>query len=331
VLSERSGLQRVTVDAERAYVLTALTGPVAVGDAVVVNTTAVDLGLGTGGWHVVHWNLARDRWNGAGGGHVLKLRYTSLQADTGVAEETVTLQGSDLGAMPVVACCLHSQVGVVAAAYHDAGGTGLVYVMTDGGALPLALSDLVAELVGAGLLAGTVSAGHAFGGTLEAVNVPSALTLARHALSAQAVVIGRGPGVVGTGTSLGNSGMEVAPTLDAAAALGGRPIVCVRASSADSRERHRGISHHTTTALDLVRSSVLVPLPTDLDPALPDRHEMRRYATPDVAALLAGAGVTVTSMGREPGDDPLFFASAAAAGMAAAGLVPAPPVAGDGR
>ena len=108
--------------------------------------------------------------------------------------------------MPVVACCLHSQVGVVAAAYHDAGGTGLVYVMTDGGALPLALSDLVAELVGAGLLAGTVSDGHAFGGTLEAVNVPSALTLARHALSAQAVVIGPGPGVVGTGTSLGNSG-----------------------------------------------------------------------------------------------------------------------------
>jgi len=27
-----------------------------------VNTTAVDLGLGTGGWHIVHWNLARDGW-----------------------------------------------------------------------------------------------------------------------------------------------------------------------------------------------------------------------------------------------------------------------------
>ena len=40
--------------------LTQLTGRVDVGDAVVVNTTAVELGLGTGGWHVVHWNLARD-------------------------------------------------------------------------------------------------------------------------------------------------------------------------------------------------------------------------------------------------------------------------------
>ena len=46
-----------------AYVLTQLTGAVAVGDRVVVNTTAVELGLGTGGWHVVHWNLdARPTW-----------------------------------------------------------------------------------------------------------------------------------------------------------------------------------------------------------------------------------------------------------------------------
>ena len=37
------------------------------GDRVVVNTTAVDLGLGTGGWHVVHWNLARDGVDAAGG------------------------------------------------------------------------------------------------------------------------------------------------------------------------------------------------------------------------------------------------------------------------
>src|SRR5207244_10561319 len=87
ILSGREGLQSVEVDGRRAYVLTRLTGPVAVGDRVVVNTTAVELGLGTGGWDVVHWNLARDAWSGSGGGHVMKLRYTSLQADTGVAEE----------------------------------------------------------------------------------------------------------------------------------------------------------------------------------------------------------------------------------------------------
>ena len=80
----RDGLQRVRLDSgRRAFVLTQLVGPVAVGDRVVVNTTAVDLGLGTGGSDIVHWNLARDAWSEPGPGHVMKLRYTSLQVDTG--------------------------------------------------------------------------------------------------------------------------------------------------------------------------------------------------------------------------------------------------------
>lgn len=170
VLSERAGLQRVEVDGRRAFVLTALIGPVAVRDRVVVNTTAVDLGLGTGGWDVVHWNLARDGWSEPGPGHVMKLRYTSLQADTGVAEEGPSYRQPDgLGGMPVVACGLHSQVACVAAVVrHLAPATRIAYVMTDGGALPLALSDLVAGLRHAGLLDVTVTAGHAFGGDLEA-------------------------------------------------------------------------------------------------------------------------------------------------------------------
>jgi hypothetical protein len=83
LLSERPGLQRVEVDGKRAYVLTQLIGTVAVGDRVVVNTTATELGLGTGGWDVVHWNLERDEWGEPGAGHEMKLRYTSLQVDTG--------------------------------------------------------------------------------------------------------------------------------------------------------------------------------------------------------------------------------------------------------
>ena len=78
LLEARRGLQRVEVDLgagpERAYALSQLTGPVALGDRVVVNTTAVELGLGTGGWHVVHWNLERDRWSEAGPGHIIKRR-----------------------------------------------------------------------------------------------------------------------------------------------------------------------------------------------------------------------------------------------------------------
>src|ERR671911_1032978 len=85
LLMERPGLQRVEVDLgdgnERAYVLTQLTGTVAVGDRVVVNTTAVELGLGTGGWHVVHWNLARRAWRGPGPGHNVQLPYTHLPGE----------------------------------------------------------------------------------------------------------------------------------------------------------------------------------------------------------------------------------------------------------
>src|SRR5437868_8489837 len=151
LLMERPGLQRVEVDLgdgnERAYVLTQLTGDVHTGDRVVVNTTAVELGLGTGGWHVVHWNLEREQWSERGPGHIIKARYTSLQADVGSAEEHAAelVDVDSINGMPVVAAPLHSQVPAVAAAFRAvAPGARLVYVMTDGAALPLALSDLVA-------------------------------------------------------------------------------------------------------------------------------------------------------------------------------------------
>src|SRR5258707_15168745 len=91
LLEARPGLQRVEVDLgsgpERAYALTQLTGPVALGDRVVLNTTAVELGLGTGGWHVVHRKLEREAWPQPGPGHTIKGRYTSLRAAVGRTEE----------------------------------------------------------------------------------------------------------------------------------------------------------------------------------------------------------------------------------------------------
>jgi uncharacterized protein DUF3866 len=319
ILGERPGLQRVRTDAGRAYVLSALTGPVAVGDGVVVNTTAVDLGLGTGGWHVVHWNLARDEWAQAGPGHIMKLRYTSLQSDTGAAEEDHPDLPEHLDAAPVVACSLHSQVGVVAAVVRSlAPGARIAYVMTDGAALPLALSDLMWTLTERKVVDVTVTAGNAFGGQLEAVSLPSALVLARHVGQADVVVVGMGPGVVGTGSALGTTAVDVAWALDVAAALGGRAALCVRASGADARDRHQGVSHHVATVLRLARSQPVVPLP----PALADTDavlgEPVVVEPPDVAAVLAEQGVRVTSMGRGPDEDPTFFAAAGAAGAWAA-------------
>lgn len=322
VLSSRPGLTRVRVTGdERAYALTEVTGPVEVGDEVVVNTTAVDLALGTGGWHVVHWNLRRSSWSSAGGGHIMKARYTSIQHEMEVVSERGG-EADSLDGVPVVACSLHSQVGVVAAVLGSLRpDLRVAYVMTDGGALPLALSDLVASLRDAGLLVGAVTTGHAFGGDLEAVGVPSGLAAAAGALDADVIVAGMGPGVVGTGSRLGFTGLDQATILDTAAWLGGAPVMCVRASSGDGRERHQGVSHHSLTVLDAVRSAVDVPVPAGVGPiAGPARHTVLTVEAVDVAAVLSDRGLRITTMGRGPDDDPLFFQVAGAAAVHAASL-----------
>ncbi len=341
VLEERPGLQRVEVDLgcgpERAYVLPQLTGTVATGDHVVVNTTAVELGLGTGGWHVVHWNLARDELDEPGPGHVLKGRYTSVQSDVGSTEEHLAelAEVDSITGMPVVAAALHSQVPAVAVAFKDAAPDArLAYVMTDGAGLPLALSDLVHDLRETGLLDATITCGHAFGGDFEAVSIYSALAVARHAAHADAAVVAMGPGIVGTNTRLGFSGMEVGAILDAAAALQGVPIACLRVSFADPRARHAGLSHHSRTALRLAcrdRVTIAVPHLADAEAAqlrgdlsaagLDRRHNLVEVVAPDVLALFERAGLDIVSMGRPAAADPaLFLAGAAAGALAAAQL-----------
>jgi hypothetical protein len=335
ILLEREGLQRVVVDGERAYVLTQLTGPVGVGDPVVVNTTAVELGLGTGGWHVVHWNLARDRLDQPGPGHIMKLRYSSLQVDTGAVEElegAALAEADDLRRLPVVACGLHSQVPCVAAAFKRARPEArIAYVMTDGAALPIALSDLVADMRACGLVDATVTVGHAFGGDHEAITISSALLAVRHVIGADLAIVAMGPGVVGSATRTGFSAMEVGPILDAADRLGGRPIAALRYSDADPRLRHQGVSHHTRTALSIgtsARVNIGVPggpwgerVTSELrGSGLADRHRIVPVEGVDVVALLAQRGLHVTSMGRGPDDDPGFYAVAGAAGTLAASL-----------
>jgi hypothetical protein len=338
LLEQRTGLQRVEVDlgdgAERAYVLPQLTGTVAPGDHVVVNTTAVELGLGTGGWHVVHWNLERDRWSERGPGHIIKGRYTSIQADVGSAEEHLEAlaETESVDGMPIVAAALHSQLPAVAVAVKErAPDARLAYVMTDGAGLPLALSDLVASLRARGLVDATVTYGHAFGGDYEAVSVFSALVVARHVARCDIAVVAMGPGIVGTNTRLGFSGLEVGAILDSAVALGGLPIACLRVSFADPRSRHFGLSHHSATALRLAcRERVLVPVPCVGGPeearlradlaadGIGGRHELVDVHPPDVIGLFTRFGLDVVSMGRPAADDPVLFLAAAAAGTLAA-------------
>ncbi len=339
-----SGSQRVSVlldgaDAPSpAVVYLALGGACAVGDRVLCNTTAMDLGLGTGGEHFV---VAR-AGEGVGfedrvAGHIMKLRYTPLQRDVTVVEEPasghhdVMAEARTLGGMPVVCCGLHSQIALVAAAIKERSpALRVAYVMTDEAALPLAVSRLVPQLTAAGLLDATITCGQAFGGQTEAVNLYSALLAARHVLEADVTIVAIGPGIPGTATPFGHSGVAQGQALNAASALEGTPVAVLRLSFADERPRHVPVSHQTLTALGAVTlAPVLVAVPDLPDPLGPavdaaldaagiwTRHQRRqvRFGTlPDTH------GVQTRTMGRTADDDPAFFYAAAAGGVLAADL-----------
>ena len=204
--------------------------------------------------------------------------------------------------------------------------------MTDSASLALALSDVARFSVDAGLLDATITCGQAFGGQFEAVNLHSALLAARDVTSADIAIAAIGPGVVGTATPFGHGGVTQGEALNAVASLGGTPVAALRMSFADTRERHRVVSHHTLAALSRIAlTPVIVPMPTlpddlaeQIDEALraagvfekhhPVRVEAGSTPPPDLR------GVAVKTMGRGPADDPAFFAAAYAAGEVAARL-----------
>lgn len=319
----------------RALNYVALTGQARFGDRVLINTTARTFHLGTGGYDFVIANLTRqeDRAGTVGTfsrppdedlrqfGHIIKGRYLPCQQAVLTLEEQeqyADVWERDLGGFPVLVGQLHSQIAPAAAGLRFAGLERIAYVMTDAGALPLGFSRLVRDLKAKRLLAATMTCGQAFGGDFETVTLHSALLAAKHILRCDAAIVCQGPGNAGTGTKYGFSGIEQAQNLDIVKALGGASFAIVRMSGADARARHQGISHHTRTALDLTysRCVVAVPLGTELG-ALPPGHQVREIdRTWEPLSLLANLGITVTTMGRTPDDDPIFFQAAAAAGMA---------------
>jgi Protein of unknown function (DUF3866) len=265
----------------RALAYPALVGRPEPGDLVLLNTTALERGLGTGGYALViaiPGRIPADAGAGRGPGHLVKARYTPLQAMVlGVDEQesqhhAVLADADDLSGMPVVVADLHSSLPAVLAGLRapdgpppgggQAGPPRVAYVMSDGGALPVWFSRTVASLREAGWLTACISAGQAFGGDLEAVSVHSALLAARHVLACDVAIVIQGPGNLGTGTRWGFSGVAAGEAVNAAAALGGRPVACLRISQADARERHQGISHHSLTAygrVALAPADVVVP------------------------------------------------------------------------
>jgi hypothetical protein len=328
----------------RALAYPALVGEPRPGDRVLLNTTALARGLGTGGYAlVVALPDALPADPPAGPGHLVKARYTPLQAMVlGVDEQesphhAAMTDADDLAGMPVVVADLHSALPAVLAGLRaSAEGVRVAYVMTDGGALPAWFSRTVAALREAGWLAGTVTVGQAFGGDLEAVTLHTGLLAARSVLGADVAVVAQGPGNLGSGTRWGFSGVAAGEAVNAAAVLGGRPVAALRVSQADARERHLGVSHHSLTAygrVALAAADVVVPaLPGPLGErvraqaaALAERHRVVEVSLDGLrealAAVEGGTGVRLSTMGRGLDDDTAAFLASAAAGRHAATLL----------
>ena len=314
IVERHEGLVRCEVDGVPCVAYPELTGPVALGDDVVVNVQARELGLGSGGFHVLHANLTRGlELAPSEGAHVMKLPYTPVQHAVIHVEEDEPLPDS-LSGLPVVCCSLHSQLAPACAALA---GLKVAYVQYAGGALPLGLSDTVRVLRDRGLVAATVSAGACFGGELESVTTPAALAWAA-GRGFDVAVCAIGPGIVGTGSRLGHGGLAAAEAANAASALGGAPVLAVRVSSGDERERHRGVSHHTRAVVELCLGDVAIAWPAGIE--APSWLE-RRTDVDTRGWRDACAGLPLEHMGRGPDDDPWFFESAFAAGKLARGLV----------
>jgi hypothetical protein len=360
----------ITLEGERrpAIAEVGLIGASRQGDEVIVNVQARDLGLGSGGFDIVHANLTRGlSADGVPDAHVMKLNYTSLQHAVAPVEDTQTgaphsgahpegrtqrAHGEQAGEQlelplrqPVAVLALHGQLAAVAWAFAQANPGGrLGFVQTPGGALPGGHSRIVRTLRECGLLSGHITAGTTYGGEMEAITTAGALHHGLRTLGWDAAVCGPGPGIVGSSSPLGHGGMHALDSAHTALALGAPVLVVARMSSADERPRHRGISHHTLTVLDLLLEPVTVALPAgirspvgadlrarlgsifgssaerikpqmelDVDrPARMARHDWRR-APVDMPAYLA-SGLPAETMGRVLVEDPLFFGAALAGG-----------------
>ncbi|WP_246046011.1 DUF3866 family protein [Rarobacter faecitabidus] len=327
-----------------------LTGPVATGAHVLMNSSALDRGLGTGGFAFIVANLESDAPPAPTSGHLVKARYTPMQSmvlsvDEQGSEHHAALRDADtVAGLPVVVADLHSSVPAILAgirarftAIHGR-APRVVYIMTDGGALPAWFSRTISGLRLAGWLQASITCGQAFGGDYESVTLHTALLAARIVVEADVAVVAQGPGNLGTDTRWGFSGVSAGDALNAVAALRGRGVGVLRMSQADSRWRHLGVSHHSVTAYgrvalaaaDLVLPPEPRPRPAWWAECVSERvaeilagcagHRLHLRSDGDLVEILRSVPVPLSTMGRGLVEDELAFTAAAAAGCHAAEL-----------
>lgn len=314
-----------------------LSGKVEVGDEVLLNTTAVELNLGTGGYHFVISKMKDNEGTQDKAGHMMKLRYTPVQLKVNMAEEDPKYKEvfdsfKGLEEIPVVCGNLHSMLSPFAASLkYLREDIKIIYIMTDGAALPLWFSNTVRELKEKDIIDSVITIGNAFGGDLECMNIYTGLIAAKEILKADVVFVGMGPGIAGTGTKYGFSGIEQANIIDSVQKLGGTPIVIPRVSFADKRERHYGISHHSLTVLgELSNSGCVVPITDDYSSEkmekisdqiseydLDIKHDilMVNGCEMNLKEALENYDLKVSTMGRGINEDPDFFYTAVASSI----------------
>lgn len=329
---------RVKVDEKlrKAINYPLFTGICSIGDKVTINTTAIELSLGTGGFDFVMFNYSnKDKELIYDKGHIMKLRYTPYQFKTLSVEEQESpyheqiKEFSNLFNLPIVVGTLHSQVSIFFEAYKyfNKGDKKItVYIMTDAASLPIQLSNSIRTLKSNSIIDYTITIGNAFGGDYESVNIYSALAFAKQVLFADVIMICMGPGIVGTGTKYGFTGIEQGYILDAITNLGGKAIALPRISFSDSRERHKGLSHHSITILNnIVHSSCIVPFnvvdKNDLEYLkeqfrvnhLYEKHKLINMDNNNYKSIIENLLVKPSSMGRAYKDEPYLFDACIAA------------------
>ncbi|WP_432664804.1 DUF3866 family protein [Wukongibacter baidiensis] len=320
---------RIGNDSEKAIAYKTFTDGLEKGNEVILNTTAKDLKLGTGGYHFVVADLSNTEKKSSGYGHIMKLRYTPMQIKVNSMEEQsskyheVFNKFKSLEKMPVLVCGLHSMLAPLAIILKSINSNLRIgYIMTDGAALPIDFSKNVHFLKKRGYIDGSITVGHAFGGDFECVNIYNGLITAKDILKCDICIVAMGPGIVGTGTKYGFTGTEQGKIIDAVNDLNGSPICVPRISFNDKRERHFGISHHTITVLNLIsKTRAYVGIPAfDDDKESCIRRQISRYGIDkkhdvlfmgfnDIIDVLKKSDFVMETMGRTLKDDEAFFLS----------------------
>lgn len=330
----------VEIDGEKSKAVNykSLTGDIDKGDDVVLNTTAVDLSLGTGGQHfVIHNKKNKSRDLEDGSGHIMKMRYTPMQHSCMATEEQDSPHHNEINGFTsldgkvFIVGTLHSMLAPIAAYIkHARPDLKINYIMTDAAALPIGFSKTVKNLKNKKVIDNTITIGQSFGGDFECINVYTGIITAKEVLDSDITIITMGPGIVGTGTKYGFSGIEQGYIVDAINTLGGKSIVVPRISFRDSRNRHEGMSHHSITVLDEIiksRTNIILPelekeraefIKNQLkNTNIEEKHNIIYEDGSGIKDALDHYNMKITTMGRGYEEDKEFFTTLGAVGKGA--------------